>query len=128
MAAALLERAAAGRVLVRSAGSAPSDEIHAGVRAAMKEIGIDLSQARPKGLTGDDLQAADVVVTMGCGDSCPVVPGTRYLDWELPDPAGLPVEQVRAIRDEIEDRVRALLADLPAGPGLTDRGTDRGGE
>ncbi|HEY8480629.1 MAG TPA: arsenate reductase ArsC [Spirillospora sp.] len=116
MAAALLDHHAAGRVRVRSAGSAPADDISPAVRAVMAELGLDLSKEFPKPLTGEAVQAADVVVTMGCGDVCPVFPGTRYLDWELPDPAGLPVEKVRPIRDEIDTRVRALLAELlPAG-------------
>ena len=116
MAAALLDRAAAGRIHVRSAGSAPADEIHAEVREAMEEVGIDLSKEFPKGLSDDVLQAADVVITMGCGDACPVYPGKRYLDWDLPDPAGKPLEEVRNIRDDIEQRVRQLAAELiPAG-------------
>lgn len=109
MAAALLDRAAEGRVHVRSAGSTPAHEIHAGVRQAMAEIGVDLSREFPKPLTDEVVRAADVVITMGCGDACPVYPGKRYLDWELPDPAGKPLEDVRLIRDEIDRRVRALL-------------------
>ena len=112
MAAALLDHHAAGRVRVRSAGSAPADEINPVVRAVMAELGLDLSREFPKPLTGEAVQAADVVITMGCGDVCPVFPGKRYLDWELPDPAGLPAEEVRPIRDEIDVRVRALLAEL----------------
>lgn len=112
MAAALLDHHAAGRVRVRSAGSAPADEINPVVRAVMAELGLDLSREFPKPLTGEAVQAADVVITMGCGDVCPVFPGKRYLDWELPDPAGLPAEEVRPIRDEIDARVRALLAEL----------------
>lgn len=112
MAAALLDHHAGGRVQVRSAGSDPADQLNPAVVAAMAEWGIDLSQAFPKPLTGEAVQAADVVVTMGCGDACPVYPGKRYLDWELEDPAGKPVERVRAIRDEIDRRVRALLAEL----------------
>lgn len=112
MAAALLDQAAAGRVHVRSAGSTPADEIHTGVRDAMGEIGVDLSREFPKPLSDEVVRAADVVVTMGCGDACPVYPGKRYLDWELPDPAGKPVEEVRAIRDDIDGRVRALLEEL----------------
>src|SRR5919106_4812108 len=107
MAAALLDRAAQGRVHVRSAGSAPTGEIHRGVQEAMAEIGVDLSREFPKPLTDEVVRAADVVVTMGCGDACPVYPGTRYLDWELPDPAGKPVEEVRSIRNEIDRRVIA---------------------
>ena len=112
MAAALLERAGGGRVVVRSAGSAPGEQIHSGVRDSMAEIGIDLSRARPKPLRDDDVRSADVVVTMGCGDACPVYPGKRYLDWDLPDPADKPVEDVRPIRDDIQQRVDALLREL----------------
>ena len=112
MAAALLQRAAQGRVSVRSAGSMPASEIHPGVREAMAEIGIDLSQESPKAVSDELVRAADVVVTMGCGDACPVYPGKRYVDWELEDPANKPVEEVRAIRDAIADRVRALLEEL----------------
>ena len=112
MAAALLERYDRGRVRVRSAGSEPAERIHPVVREAMAEIGIDLSREVPKPLTVEAVEAADVVVTMGCGDACPVFPGKRYLDWDLPDPAGEPLEEVRAIRDEIDRRVRGLLAEL----------------
>ncbi|WP_433237036.1 arsenate reductase ArsC [Actinomadura nitritigenes] len=112
MAAALLDHHAAGRVRVRSAGSAPADAVNPAVAEAMAEIGLDLSTEFPKPLTGDAVRAADVVITMGCGDVCPVFPGKRYLDWRLDDPAGRPVEQVRPIRDEIDARVRALLAEL----------------
>ncbi|MFP5334330.1 MAG: arsenate reductase ArsC [Actinomycetes bacterium] len=112
MAAALLEHHAGGRVDVRSAGSAPAGDLNPSVVAALAEIGIDLRTAYPKPITDEVIRAADVVVTMGCGDECPVVPGTRYLDWELADPADLPVEAVRPIRDEIDRRVRALLAEL----------------
>ena len=112
MAAALLEQHAAGRVRVRSAGTTPSDEIHANVVEAMAERGLDVSTARPKGLREDDVREADVVITMGCGDACPVVPGTRYLDWDLPDPAGKPIAEVRPIRDDIERRVLDLLREL----------------
>jgi protein-tyrosine-phosphatase len=115
MAAALLEHHAAGRVRVRSAGSTPADEVNPAVVAAMAELGIDISAERPKGLTEEAVREADVVVTMGCGDACPVFPGKRYLDWELPDPSGLPVERVRPIRDEIDRRVRALLGELVGG-------------
>jgi protein-tyrosine-phosphatase len=116
MAAALLHRHAAGRVHVRSAGSAPADTINPAVVAAMDEIGIDLSRELPKPLTDEFVQAADVVITMGCGDACPFYPGKRYLDWELDDPAGKSVAEVRPIRDEIDRRVRELLAELvPAG-------------
>lgn len=112
MAAALLDREAQGRVHVRSAGSTPSDEIHPGVRAAMDEIDIDLSKEFPKPLTDDAVRGADVVITMGCGDACPIYPGKRYEDWELPDPAGKPIEEVRTIRDDIRRRVLDLLEEL----------------
>ncbi|GAA1875521.1 arsenate reductase ArsC [Pseudonocardia ailaonensis] len=112
MAAALLQHHAAGRVRVTSAGSAPADEINPAVREVMAEMGIDLAEEVPKKLTVDAARAVDVVVTMGCGDSCPVFPGKRYLDWELPDPAGQGIDAVRPIRDEIDRRVRALLATL----------------
>ncbi len=112
MAAALLDDVAGGKVHVRSAGSAPANEIHANVRAAMVEIGLNLDKEFPKPLTDEAVRAADVVVTMGCGDACPVYPGKRYLDWELPDPAGEPVERVREIRDEIRRRVEGLVAEL----------------
>ena len=112
MAAAFLDHYAAGRVGVRSAGSAPAAEVNPAVVAAMEEIGLDLSQAFPKPLTDEGVRAADVIVTMGCGDACPVYPGTRHLDWQLADPAGQGIEAVRPIRDEIADRVRALVDEL----------------
>ena len=112
MAAALLEHHAGDRVRVRSAGTTPSEEIHANVVEAMAELGLDVSTARPKGLREDDVREVDVVITMGCGDACPVVPGTRYLDWDLPDPAGKPIAEVRPIRDDIERRVLDLLREL----------------
>lgn len=112
MAAALLARESGGRVRVASAGSQPASEVNPSVVAAMAEIGLDISQEVPKRLAGRQAEAADVVVTMGCGDACPVFPGKRYLDWELPDPAGLTVEQVRPIRDEITRLVAGLLAEL----------------
>jgi len=112
MAAALLHRHAAGRVRVTSAGSAPAEEINPAVRAVMAELGIDLTHEFPKKLTTDAVRAADVVITMGCGDTCPVFPGKRYLDWDLPDPAGRGIDDVRPLRDEIDARVRALLAEL----------------
>ncbi len=116
MAAALLDRHARGRVHVRSAGSAPADEINPAVAAAMSELGLDLSKEFPKPLTDEVVRAADVVITMGCGDACPLYPGKRYLDWDIDDPAGKALEQVRPIRDEIDRRVRALLEELvPAG-------------
>jgi arsenate reductase (thioredoxin) len=114
MAAALLDHHGGGRVHVRSAGSTPADEINPAVRTAMDEVGIDLSKEFPKALTTDAVEAADVVVTMGCGDACPVFPGKRYLDWELTDPSGKDVEEVRRIRDEIDRRVRDLLDSLVA--------------
>jgi arsenate reductase len=112
MAAALLERHAGGRVRVRSAGTAPSDEIDPNVVAVMAERGLDVASARPRVLRDDDVREADVVITMGCGDACPVVPGTRYLDWDLPDPAGMPLVEIRPIRDDIERRVVDLLREL----------------
>lgn len=112
MAAGLLAHHAAGRVTVRSAGSAPADSINPAVVAAMAEIGIDISQEFPKPLTDESARAADVLITMGCGDACPVYPGKRYLDWQLTDPAGQGIDAVRPIRDEIDGRVRALLAEL----------------
>ena len=112
MAAALLDRHAQGRVRVRSAGSTPADEINPAVVTAMDEIGLDLSKEFLRALTTDAVQAADVVITMGCSDACPIFPGKRYLDWELSDPSGRSVAEVRAIRDEIDARVRGLLAEL----------------
>jgi protein-tyrosine-phosphatase len=112
MAAALLDHAAAGRVRVSSAGSQPASQLNPAVVQAMAEIGLDISREYPKPLTGDKVRAADVVITMGCGDACPIYPGKRYEDWNLPDPAGLPVDAVRPIRDAIRDRVQALIRDL----------------
>jgi len=112
MAAALLDHHAAGRVRVRSAGSVPADEVNPAVVAVMAEVGLDLSKEFPKPLTDDVVAGADVVITMGCGDACPIYPGKRYLDWDLTDPAGLPMELVRPIREDIDRRVRALLDDL----------------
>jgi arsenate reductase (thioredoxin) len=112
MAAALLDHHAAGRVRVRSAGSEPAHQLNPAVVQVMAEVGIDLTAERPKPLTPDAVEAADVVITMGCGDTCPVFPGKRYLDWDLPDPAGQPVDQVRPIRDDIDRRVRQLLSEL----------------
>ena len=112
MAAALLAREAGGRVDVLSAGSTPADEVNPAVVEAMAELGIDISREVPKKLEDQAVRAADVVVTMGCGDACPVYPGKRYLDWELPDPSGKTVEEVRPIRDEIGGRVGALLEEL----------------
>ena len=112
MAAALLAREAAGRVRVTSAGSQPADQLNPAVVAAMAEIGLDISREFPKPLTNDKVRAADVVITMGCGDACPIYPGKRYEDWDLADPAGLDLEAVRSIRDAILDRVRALVSEL----------------
>jgi protein-tyrosine-phosphatase len=112
MAAALLDHEARGRVTVTSAGSAPAAELNPAVVAAMAEIGIDLSRQFPKPLTGAQVQAADVVITMGCGNTCLVYPGKRYLDWDLPDPAGLDITAVRPIRDDIHLRIHDLLTEL----------------
>jgi len=114
MSRALFERAADGRHQAQSSGTRPADRVHPEVVEAMAELGIDLSGAEPRKLSDEQAQWADVVVTMGCGDECPYIPGKRYLDWDLPDPKGLPVEQVRAIRDEIAERVQALAAELGA--------------
>jgi protein-tyrosine-phosphatase len=119
MAAALLDHLAAGRVLVRSAGSAPAEQVNPAVVTVMAELGLDISREFPKPLTAEAVRAADVVITMGCGETCPVFPGKRYLDWQVDDPAGQPVERVRAIRDDIDNRIRALLAELwPPDPGM----------
>ena len=112
MAAALVELRSAGGIAVHSAGSAPADEIHPAVVEAMHEVGVDLSGASPKVLTDDAVQRVDVVVTMGCGDACPVYPGKRYEDWTVDDPAGQDLATVRRIRDEIDARVQALVAEL----------------
>lgn len=112
MAAAYLTHLAGDRVQVRSAGSAPADTVNPSVVAAMAEVGIDVSAEVPKVLTVDAVRASDVVITMGCGDTCPVFPGKRYLDWRLTDPAGRGVDAVRPIRDEIEQRIRGLIDEL----------------
>jgi arsenate reductase (thioredoxin) len=112
MSQALFDRAAAGRHQTRSAGTTPAEAVHPAVLAVMNEIGIDLSTRTPQLLTRELAEWADVVVTMGCGDQCPFVPGARYIDWELPDPAGRPTEEVRDTRDEIDRRVQRLLAEL----------------
>jgi arsenate reductase (thioredoxin) len=112
MAAALLEKYSAGRITVLSAGSAPAESLNPAVVAAMAEVGIDLTGRVPTKLTIESVEVSDVVITMGCGDTCPVFPGKRYLDWDLPDPAGLALGDVRPIRDEIDERVRALAAEL----------------
>ena len=112
MAAALLDHHAAGRVVVRSAGSAPADTINPAVRDVMAEVGLDLSREVPKVITTEAVRASDVVITMGCGDACPFFPGKRYLDWEIEDPAGKDVVAVRSIRDHIDSLVRRLLSEL----------------
>ncbi|CAM5323856.1 arsenate reductase ArsC [Streptomyces abikoensis] len=112
MGAAFLARLGQGRAEVRSAGSAPAETVNPAVVEAMREVGIDISSQTPKLLTTDAVQASDVVITMGCGDACPIFPGKQYLDWKLDDPAGQGVDAVRPIRDEIEQRVRGLLTDL----------------
>jgi protein-tyrosine-phosphatase len=112
MAAALLAQEGGDAVRVTSAGSEPASQVNPAVAAAMAEIGVDISREIPKPLVAGQAEAADIVISMGCGDACPVFPGQRYLVWELPDPAGLSVEQVRPIRDEIAARVRTLLKEL----------------
>jgi len=112
MAGALLSRLAGDRVVVHSAGSAPGEVLNPAVVAAMEEVGIEISTERPKKLTDAMAADADVIVTMGCGDECPVYPGKRYVDWDLPDPAGKPIQDVRPIRDEIDGRVKVLLTEL----------------
>jgi arsenate reductase (thioredoxin) len=112
IAAGLLDKIAAGSVHVRSAGSDPADDINPNVRIAMEEVGVDLGKEFPKPLTDESVRAADTVITMGCGDACPIYPGKRYEDWELDDPADQDLEGVRRIRDEIEVRVQTLLREL----------------
>ncbi|BBY00747.1 hypothetical protein MSEO_12460 [Mycobacterium seoulense] len=112
MAAALLSRMADGRIEVRSAGTQPADEVNPVAIAAMAERGIDITAANPTILTGEDVQTSDVVITMGCGDTCPYFPGVSYRDWKVPDPAGQPLATVRAIRDDIARRVEELIAEL----------------
>jgi arsenate reductase (thioredoxin) len=114
MSEALFLRAAAGRHEARSAGTTPGERVHPEVVEAMAELGIDLSGRVPRGLTREDAEWADVVVTMGCGDECPYIPGKRYLDWDLPDPKGRPLEEVRRTREEIERRTAELAAELDA--------------
>ncbi|HEX3509457.1 MAG TPA: arsenate reductase ArsC [Solirubrobacteraceae bacterium] len=109
---ALFERAAGGRHEALSAGTAPAERVHPEVVTVMREAGIDLAGRVPQMLTRELAERADVVVTMGCGDACPVIPGTRYVEWELPDPAGRPLEEVRATREEIRARVEALVREL----------------
>ena len=112
MSQALFERAADGSHEAASAGTNPGERVHDEVVAVMREIGIELSERTPRLLTPDLVEWADVVVTMGCGDACPYIPGKRYVDWELPDPKGLPQDDVRRLRDEIDQRVQALQAEL----------------
>lgn len=122
MSQALFERAADGRHEARSAGTTPGERVHPAVVAAMDELGVDLSTRKPQLLTREMAEWADVVVTMGCGDECPFVPGVRYVDWELPDPAGRPIEEVRATRDEIGRRVQRLVSAIWPAPGSTRHG------
>lgn len=114
MSAALLDREAAGLHTAQSAGTAPGERVHPEVVEAMRELGIDLSARRPQLLTRALAEQADMVVTMGCGDECPYIPGKRYVDWDLPDPQGRPLAEVRATRDEIARRVRVLIDELAA--------------
>jgi arsenate reductase (thioredoxin) len=116
MSAALFERAAGGRHRALSAGTTPADRVHPEVVDVMREIGVDLEARVPRRLTRELAERADVVVTMGCGDACPYIPGRRYVDWDLPDPKGRPVDEVRATRDDIAGRVEALVAELDQGP------------
>jgi protein-tyrosine-phosphatase len=118
MAAAFLSHLAGDRVEVRSAGSQPADQINPAVAEAMKEVGIDITSETPKVLTTDAVQASDVVITMGCGDTCSVFPGKRYLDWDLADPAGQGLEAVRPIRDQIEHRIKTLIEEIAPTPTL----------
>jgi arsenate reductase len=115
MSEALFTRAAEGRHEARSAGTEPAGRVHPEVVEAMAELGIDVADRKPQKLTREDAEWADVVVTMGCGDKCPYIPGKRYLDWDLPDPKGQALEAVRATRDEIERRVKELAAELDSG-------------
>jgi len=117
MSRALFERAAEGRHQAQSAGTRPAEALHPEVVEAMAELGIDLGGAQPKRLTREMAERADVVVTMGCGDECPFIPGKRYLDWELPDPKGRPLEEVRATREDIATRVLELVGELDAAAG-----------
>jgi arsenate reductase (thioredoxin) len=117
MSQAVFERAAQGRHSARSAGTTPGERVHPEVVEVMNELGIDLGDRIPRRLSTEDAEWADVVVTMGCGDECPYIPGRRYLDWDLADPKGQPLETVRATRDEIAARVDSLVAELDSGPG-----------
>ncbi|RVW02457.1 arsenate reductase ArsC [Rhodococcus spongiicola] len=116
MAAGFLTALAGDRIEVRSAGSAPTEQVNAAAVEAMAEVGIDISTANPKILTVDAVQASDVVITMGCGDTCPIFPGKSYRDWVLDDPAGQGIDAVRRIRDEIKTKVEALIAELISQP------------
>jgi arsenate reductase len=122
MAEALFTAAANGRHEVRSAGTTPAEHVHPEVVAAMRELGVDLAERVPQRLEQADAEWADVVVTMGCGDACPFIPGTRYVDWDLPDPQGLPADDVRRLRETIAELTHELVAELDAwAPGQTDR-------
>jgi arsenate reductase (thioredoxin) len=112
MSRALFERAAGGRHAADAAGTRPAARVHPEVAEAMSELGVDVSDRKPRGLTDDLTRWADVVVTMGCGDECPYIPGKRYVDWDLPDPKGRPLEEVRGIRDDIARRVRGLVEEF----------------
>ena len=112
MSKALFERAAGGRHEAESAGTEPAERVHPEVVEAMREVGVDLSGRTPQKLSDELAEWADVIVTMGCGDACPYIPGKRYIDWDLPDPKGLPLDQVRALRDDIDRRTEALAAEL----------------
>lgn len=115
MAETLFTRAAEGRALARSGGTSPAEALHPEVAVVLEEIGVDTTRLRPKGLGPEVTNGVDLVVTMGCGDECPVIPGARVVDWDLPDPADTPVDDVRAIRNDISDRVEALLSELLPG-------------
>lgn len=128
IAAALAQHVSGGRVHVRSAGSQPSGELHPLAIQALNEWGIELAQAFPKPLTDNVVRAADVIVTMGCGDAGPIYPGKRYLDWDVADPAGEPIDSVRAIRDDIRARVTALLHDLLSDPAFVPEPSPAGGK
>jgi arsenate reductase (thioredoxin) len=114
MSQALFERDAEGRHTALSAGTSPGERVHPAVVEVMRELGIDLSDRTPQLLTRELAEQADIVITMGCGDQCPIIPGTGYLDWELPDPKGRPLDEVRATRNEIANRVQALIGELDA--------------
>jgi arsenate reductase len=126
MAAGLLDKLAVGRVHVRSAGSQPAEQINPNVVAAMAEVGVDISREFPKPMTDEVVRAADAVITMGCGDACPIYPGKRYEDWEVADPAQLDLDGVRAVRDQIQGRIRALLAELVADDAVPTRSAGAG--